>query len=334
MYRTLLLPVLALAAVLPAQTRPGVDVTLATADAVGVHANRVIDGARARTVIERALLLQARDGRTAAASSLARRSAQRTPRGGGVGAAFAWRGIAAGGDSAGTLGGSPLAVGAQHYAMVLTSARGVTGDLVIVFGGNGRNGGGARASVAVGAENRSFVADGSAHRARIEDVTIGGRGVRVDVQIAGHAGGSREASGFAAELEVHFVPDRAGGPSCEVLAGQRSCAEGGVLRGSVDTAGRMPVLQLGLQGALPNAIGVSIVSPNGRTFPIPGTSCIFFATPIVADVFTTDANGDARTRMRFPARPGGSFFVHQGTILVSPRGVRLGTSNSLEVRCD
>lgn len=329
--RTFILPVLALAAALPAQQRHSIGVALATADASGVHANRQIDAVRAGTAVERPLLLQAQDGRVTAASSLAQRQMPRMGMSDGYGASFAWHAVAADGDVAGTLGGSPLAAGAQHYAMLLTSDRSVSGSIVIAFDGAGRNGGGARAAVTVGNESRSFVADGNAQRARIGGLTISGRGLRVDVRFSGHAAGQGgNASAFHAGMRVLFVGD---GPRCEVLPGERSCAEGGVLRGSIDTSGHMPVLNLGLTGALPNAIGLTIVSPDGQTFPIANTSCIFFQLPIVHETFRTDGNGNARTQVRFPMRPGGQFFVQQGTILVSPRGIRFGTSNTLQVVC-
>src|SRR5690606_31940100 len=70
------LAALALSALLPAQTR--VDVTLATVDASGVHANRQTDAVRAGTVVERALRLTAHDGRTVSASSLAAPDSFRT----------------------------------------------------------------------------------------------------------------------------------------------------------------------------------------------------------------------------------------------------------------
>jgi hypothetical protein len=334
MNRTFILPAaLLLSSVLTAQTGAGVAVTLATADAVGVHANRQIDAARTGTAIDQPLVLQAQDGRETAAHSVAQRDPLRTPQGPALGALFSWRGRAADGDLAGTLGGSPLSAGAQAYGLLLTARQAVPGRLVILFDGDGIGGGGARASVVVGNETRGFATDGTAQRASIDNLTIGGRGLRVAIQIAGRAAGQGGVSAFHAHLRVAFVPD-ASGPGCQVLPGTASCAEGGVLRGQVSGTTRGGVLQLNLGGALPDAIGLTVVSPSGSTFPILNTGCVFFDRAIVHETFRTDANGDARTQVMFPLRQGGSFFVQQATVVVSPRGLRLGTSNTLEVRCN
>jgi hypothetical protein len=334
MIRTFIVPAaLLLSAALAAQTGPQIAVALATADAVGVHANRQIDGARAGTPIERPLALSAVDGRTTTAHSVAQRDPLTTPRGPLPIASFAWRAQAAAGAVAGTLGGSPLASGPQAYELVLNARQDLPGRLLILFDGDGRNGGGARATVTVGSETRGFATDGSAQRATIDGLTIGARGLRVAVRIAGHAGGPRDAAAFHAHLKVAFVPD-AGGPTCTVLPGTASCAEGGVLRGQAGTSTRGGVLQLALRSALPDAIGLTLVSPSGSTFPILNTGCVFFDQAILHDTFRTDAQGDATSAVAFPLRRGGAFFVQQATLLVSPRGLRLGTSNTLEVRCN
>jgi hypothetical protein len=92
-------------------------------------------------------------------------------------------------------------------------------------------------------------------------------------------------------------------------------------------------LGLALTGALADAIGVTLVSAGPETFPIGDTHCIFFTRPIVAELFRTDAHGNARTSLTFPDRRGARFYVQQGTIKISPHGVEVGTSNTLEVSC-
>ncbi|MBK8974795.1 MAG: hypothetical protein IPM29_02610 [Planctomycetes bacterium] len=308
---------------------------LQTADAIAVHANRQIDGARGQTAIERPLVLRAEDGRSAFAQSAAGLVMLQTPQGPGVGARFDVGAFAADGNVAGTLAGNPWAPGLQTYELTLSARQAVQGDLVIHFGGDARDSR-AVAEVRVGRVVKTFTPDGNPQRDAFEDLTVDANGLTIAIGIGGQAhpqtGGTPAT--FRMNLNVFFVPD-APGPGCTVTVGQRSCPEGGVLAGAIvrDPNGAGPALGLGLTGALPDAIGLTIVSPDGQTFPIAMSNCVFFRTAILHEVFRTDAMGNARTLVPFPMRAGGSFSVQQMTVLVTPRGLRFGTSNTLDVAC-
>ena len=97
--RILLATSLLMACGLAAQT-PAVRASLATADVVGVNANRQTDLARGGQAIDPALGLRVNDGREVLASSLA--AVVNETRG--TGARFAWSARATSGNTAGTLG--------------------------------------------------------------------------------------------------------------------------------------------------------------------------------------------------------------------------------------
>ncbi len=142
------------------------------------------------------------------------------------------------------------------------------------------------------------------------------------------------AAAFAATLRVFFVEDAAP-PTCTVTPGARSCPAGGHLEGRAGATRDGFALATHLTGALPDAFGLTFLSPDGMTSPIQGLrGCVFFQTPVLHEAFRTDANGDAQTLIRFPARVGGSFSLQQASLLIAPRGIVLATSNTLDVACN
>ena len=88
-----------------------------------------------------------------------------------------------------------------------------------------------------------------------------------------------------------------------------------------------------MTGALPNAIGVTVLSPRGRIIDIGDTGCVLLGDPIIASTFNTDANGEGRDRLAFPPRFKGRLYAQAVTIRVSERGVAVATSNTLEIGC-
>lgn len=302
--------------------------SLATADVVGVNANRQTDLARGGVAIDPSLGLRANDERDAFSSSLAAVQNDR-----GTGASFRWSARAVSGNTAGTLAGNPPAVGAQTYTLSLLSRQPVQGRVVVLFGGEA-NSARCGASVRIGRVQKDFAANGSPQRDAFENVTVDSSGVDVTVTIGGTASADANTrfAAYNASLNVLFVADT--GSSCTVTAGASSCADGGTLRGAATSSTRGGSLALGLQGALPGAIGITVVSPSPRVFEIGQTGCVFFGTAIVHGTFTTDASGNARTVVDFPMIRGGNFSVQQATVLVSQRGVRFATSNTLDVSCN
>ncbi len=324
-----LLSVLALSALATAQT-PVVSASLHTAAALGVNANRATDAARAGVDASAGLSLSAVDARVAMSNSKA-------GLGKGPSAVFGWNAHAEGGNLAGTLGSSPIGLGAgpQEYAFGLKARTTVKGKIVIEFSGKASNGG-ASASIKHGGVAIAFRADGTVQKKVIPGVSVDSNGLRVGVSIAGKADArnSRTASNYAAKLSVSFVPDSGTGAGCSVAPHQKSCRAGGVLQGKVSpTAIGGATLSMDLQGALPSALGVAFVSPTGRSFPIQNSGCIFFRTAIIAQTFKTDAAGNARTAVHFPMIPGAAFYIHEASVLVGGARFKLATSNSLVVKC-
>jgi hypothetical protein len=326
-----LLSSLALAAVSAAQVQGA----LSTAADLGVAANRQTDQAAGGTPIAMPLSLAALDGRNASARSIASPADGRN--GGGASASFTWSGFAAPGNVAGTLGGSPLALGPQAYTLDLSARSDTPGRLVLSFSGAVQNGR-AGATVRVGSETRSFSADGSRQSGEIA-VTVGTAGVAVAIEISGiaDATATRTSAASHANLSVQFVADGGGGGgTCTLQRHQPSCPEGGTLNGQVVDGRAGRTLDLDLSGALANAIGVTVLSLAGDTFPVPGTNgCIFFAQPLVySRTFTTDGSGNAMTSLPLPIRDGRQLWLLQATVAITPRGFTIGTSNSLQVACE
>jgi hypothetical protein len=331
MMRTLHFTVLglALAATLPAQVK--IQTTFATADAVGVYANRQIDGARAGTVIDPVLALNATDARKAHSASQAKKANLQTAAGLATSVHLAWQAGSTDGNLAGTLGGAPLTAGPQEYAVVYSSNTPVKGRLMITFHGTAYKAA-ATAVVEVAGVSKAFKADGTKQAVSVEGLTINGR-LPVGIAIFGKAhSAAGEKSAYNANLGVWFLPET-GAPVCKVEPYERSCPEGGVLKGSFgNTPSGGNSLKLDLAGALPKALGVTIVSPLGNTFQFTPSGCIFFKAPIVAFTFRTDENGDAQTTLGFPKHVG-EFYLNQGTLVISPAGYQIATSNSLKVTC-
>ncbi len=317
----ILLPVLALASLATAQT--AISTNLVTADNLGVRANRQTDAVRSGTDASKGLSLTATDSRSAFASSKAGLAGR------GKGAVFYWKGNAQAGKSAGTIGGAPLADGAQKYGMGLKARAAMRGNLVVAFKGRGQT----RASVTAGGKTVSFRPSGRGQKQVITGLSVGTSALRVSISFAGKADAtaSRTAVGYEGYLHVSFVQSTQS--SCTVTGHARSCAKGGVLTGKAAIGTKGGQIGLSLQGGRPSALGVTFVSGNERMFQIGSTGCTFFGSAIVAGTFNTDANGDARSSISFPKRVGGSFWVQQATIVISPRGFDLGTSNSLKVSC-
>lgn len=304
---------------------------LSTHAASGVFANRQHAAVRTGTVADPEIQLAIRDGDHANSASLAALSIVRTTRGPAISGRFAVHGVAADGHVCGTLGGDPLVPGAQSYALVIRSRTPTAGDVHVSFDGAVRNGAGAEAAVTVGDSSVRFHADGQRHRHSFAGVRVGAEGATILIRIGGQAHGANGSpAGYEARLEVTFV--EAAGSGCTVSFGELSCTEGGVLRGSAVAGTRGGVLSLQLSGALHDAIGVTFISGSGATVPFHGTHCVLFVDPIVHALFLTDAHGAAATRVEFPLQRG-DFFVQQATLLISPRGVALGTSNTLRVTC-
>jgi hypothetical protein len=303
-------------------------VRLSTADVVGVHANRQTDAARAGTPIPDALRLSAQDGRLGHARSIAEVMDV------GSGAHFVLEAQASpGANVAGTLGGAPPVAGPQRYDLVLGSRGAVQGALLIEFFGRAANAR-ALAKVTLGQRTAAFAAGSGPQRTRFDNVSLAG-GIQLGIELHGMARADRSAAGYRAELSVQFVPERSRGPAatCTVTPHARSCSEGGSLAGRPAPGRRGIDLQLALTGALPDALGLTVASPQPNTFPIGGTTCIFFRNAVVVGTFQTDANGNARSMVQLPPVRG-SMYLLQAQVALSPRGARVATSNSLEVSCN
>jgi hypothetical protein len=303
---------------------------LSTAADLGVFANQQQNSVPNGTAAP--VRLAVADGRSALShSSAALRDPTRS-----TGADFGWDSQAAAGNSAGTLGdsGGGLAVGPQRYDLVLVAARtSVTGSLVISFDGRAINAT-AGAAVSVGREVRRFDASNGAGRASIDGLTVGSQGLAASVEISGLSGDRTLDSGYGCGLSVVFVVDGGGGGgTCTITPHTSSCSKGGTLDGRATSTGRGFDLGLNLTGALPDAIGVSLASVLPDTFPIGRTGCVFFRDAIVIGAFQTDGRGNAATMYRIPAVRG-SMYLQQGTFAVSPTGVAIGTSNTLQVVCN
>lgn len=305
--------------------------SLSTHAASGVFANRQHAAVRAATVADPEIQLAIHDGDHASSASLAALSIVRTTHGPAISGRFAIHGVAADGHACGTLGGDPLVPGAQSYLLVIRSRTPTAGDVRVVFDGAVRNGAGAEAAVTAGDSSVRFHADGQSHRHAFTGIRVGAEGATIAIRIGGQAHGANGSpAGYEARLEVTFV--ETAGSGCTVSFGEISCQEGGVLRGRAETGTRGGVLGLQLSAALPDAIGVTFISGSGATVPFHGTHCVMFVDPIVHALFLTDAHGAAATRVEFPLQRG-DFFVQQGSLLISPRGIAFATSNTLRVTC-
>ncbi len=317
----------AFAASIAAQSQ--VVASLANPVDVGVFANRQTDTAVAGPV-DPGLRLSANDARSAAASSGAAPLDPVVA----AGARFAWNGRVDAGSIAGTLvdAGRGLMPGAQRFELVLQSRTPVTGQLALRFNGNARNAR-AGATVMIGREQRSFDAASGAAGSTIDNLRVDSRGLTVMIEVEGAAGAPMGAAGlFDCSLIAAFVEGGGGGAQCTVNPGTRSCPRGGVLNGRAAVSGRAIAVGLSLAGALPGAVGFAILAPRGTTAPLGNGMCVFLDAGFLAGLFRTDRNGDGTTMLQLPVAAG-TVHLQTATLSLTPRGLDVVTSNTLDVAC-
>ncbi|MHC5064620.1 MAG: hypothetical protein ACYTG5_11680 [Planctomycetota bacterium] len=251
---------------------------------------------------------------------------------------------------AGTTGNGSPEPTPQHYRLLLRPRDTQEGTLVIAFKGVRANRANATAVVSIGDRQIKFEAEdrpGDGKRITIEGFEVGPLGLPVGITLEGFArggvvsnAGALVGSGFEAGLSVRFearVPPK----TCELSPGQRSCPQGGVLKGAIlsdslsSLAAPRDTLVLSLEGALPGAIGVTLLNRSGEFVRIPFTDCPLLMNPVVRTVFHTDEHGNARTAIPVPSVPGDlQFFVQQVTVKFGgDRGLQIASSNSLQVNC-
>lgn len=252
---------------------------------------------------------------------------------------------------AGTTGNGSAEPTPQTYRLILRPRDSDQGTLVIAFKGVKFNRASATATVSIGDRQIHFEAEdrpGDGKRIIIEGFEVGAYGLHVGITLSGiaHGGvpsnaGVIAGSGFEAGLSVRFEADRIPPTTCKLSPGHRSCPEGGVLKGVAlsdalsSLARPRDTLLLSLEGALPGAIGVTLLARTGEFMRIPFSDCPLLINSVVRTVFQTNENGDARTAIPVPQVPGDlQFFVQQVTVKFGgDPGLQIASSNSLEVNC-
>lgn len=319
---------------------------LSTVSRAGVFAGREVRSLPADTPILRpiAMLVEGRRSRASLAISPAHEA-------GVMGAHIDWAGTAQAADpatvdfaQAGTTGNGMPRLSEVTFRQMLHAGDAGQGTLVIEFKGVRRNRGTAGATVRIGDREIRFVAQFEPnHRRRvvIEGLETGDRGLPVLITISGFAIGTSAPGGFDAGISLRFTADARPPRACAVSPGQRSCPQGGLLRGAarfdlrtVSSLGRGS-LALSLEGALPGAIGVTLLSRDGELGRIPFSDCPLLLRSMTGLVFRTDSDGNARTALRIPGVPGDlQFFVQQVTVKFGGNvGLQIASSNTIEVNC-
>ncbi|MEZ5964724.1 MAG: hypothetical protein R3F56_12825 [Planctomycetota bacterium] len=250
-----------------------------------------------------------------------------------AGVNFTWSAQSAFLASAGTTATQLPLFGDHAYALRLSAAQPVQGDLRISFNGNAGLNGSATASITVGSATHDFAAGGSNNSATVPGLTVDGAGLTVTIRLRGEARSTLTDPGsFSAGLEVAFVP--AGRAGCRVLSHESSCGQGGSLSGRAQRTGQLGAdLTLTMGGGAANGFGATILSPLPDTLDLLGTGCKTFVTPVPVGLFQTDANGGATTVLPVPLGLDYSFYVHQLSAGLELTGLRWGTTNSLKVEC-
>ncbi len=274
------------------------------------------------------------------------------------GARFAWAGHASilpdpniNLPQAGHTGNGSAVPSPQTYRLIIRPRDSQEGTLVLAFKGIRANRAHASAVVSIGDRKIRFEAEdrpGDGKRITIEGLEVGAHGLPLGITLEGfaHAGvlsntGAVLGSAFEAGLSVRFEADRIPPTTCKLSPGQRSCPQGGVLKGAVlaDGQSRLAAPQdrlfLSLEGALPGAIGVTLLARTGEFGRSPLSDCPLLVRPVVRAVFHTNADGDARSSVALPPVPGDlQFFVQQVTVKFGgDRGLQIASSNSLQVNC-
>ena len=267
-----------------------------------------------------------------------------------MGASFAWSGRAAntptGVDQvalAGTTGNGSPGPSLQTYSLLLHAIDSRTGTLVIQFKGVRFNRAHATATVAIGDRKVEFRAEfdpGAARRVVIEGLRPGADGLPVSISLSGLASSAAVPGFFDAALSLRFkgdVPPQV----CRVAPDQRGCPLGGVLKGNIlsldssSTDAARHHLVLRLEEALPDAIGLTLLSRSGDLGRFAFTDCPILAQPLVFGVFRTDDQGNARNVIPIPnVRWDLNFFVQQITVKFGGNPLlQIDSSNTLQVNC-
>lgn len=229
------------------------------------------------------------------------------------------------------------------------------GHLLIEFKGRRVNRSFAAATVGLRDRALRFEATHDGHSERVLVPLPGGAaGLPVKVSLEGFAHGAFTGSSagdpgvvlpgsFEAGLSVQFRPDDR--PHfCTIAPDQRGCPAGGALHGAIINpldpiiSPVNPHIALSLEGALSNAIGVTLLNRSGELVPaLPLTVCPILVNPVVVGLFETDDHGNARTFLRAPPIPipgRFGFFIQQATVKFGgDAGFRIASSNTLAVKC-
>ena len=265
-----------------------------------------------------------------------------------MGASFAWAGRAVGTTAvdvlaqAGTTGNGSPGLSLQTYSLLLGPIDARTGTLVIEFKGVLDHRALASAVVVIGDRKWEFEATSDGHKKRvaIEGLRPGANGLPVQISLSGLAAGISTPGVFGAALSLRFTGD-VPPQVCRVGHDQPGCPQGGKLTGAFLSVAPSTSdiarhhLVLGLEGALPDAIGVTLLSRNGDLGRFAFTDCPIFANPLVFAVFRTDAQGNARNVIRIPnVRYDLNFFVQQVTVKFGGNPLlQIASSNTLQVKC-
>jgi hypothetical protein len=123
-------------------------------------------------------------------------------------------------------------------------------------------------------------------------------------------------------ISVRFTP----GAFCEI--GSYGSACGGWLVGFDDLVGSGRRVSLQLNGAAPGASAVLVLGLRQVLLPLPGTTCLLLAEPLVLLPFTTDAYGGAQQALVAPLGPLVADAQH-----VVLAGGQLTSSNGVAIVC-
>ncbi len=145
------------------------------------------------------------------------------------------------------------------------------------------------------------------------------------------SGKARES--FSARGSVSFVPQQIVVPPVKltVTPGKANC--GGTLAGKVDP--KSPrfanIVHCKLSKAQPNALGVVLLSPNGKTISF--GKCRFFNNVYgIMGIFRTDKSGMAQHRLYLPRNKKFTVYVQDVVLKLGRRGPSVTASNDLKIQ--
>lgn len=202
------------------------------------------------------------------------------------------------------------------------------GTLTVVVGGSATTNQSAAASVKFGSTTLSWKAGQNAVR-QSATVTIGKSGMVFETTTgAKSALNGRGRAAASSYVSISFVAD-GGSTKCEIKKGVDGC--GPVLEGSESSSFFGHTITLKLSKGYPNAFGLRLWSPDGKTVSI--NKCPVFTDIAAAFAFSTDKDGINTSRVFLSARQDFKMSVEAITLRFGTGGLEWQASNTLDISC-